>query len=345
MLFPPNITGIEIHFTPGASNTLFEVSLKGKYATVNAFVRCVAMGTSGCIYKPDPALWSAISIGNAGQGDVSLVVRGTDDTGTSVGDSSTFHMQFSKDNIDGALYYWTTSGKSAIMRWDFSGNTQAAQAYLTPANTNVTSCIGCHALAPNGDAMVVSANGQGDGRLLLWDIATNKARMPYPLTQRSQFESWNSDGTQFVGVYGDAQSTTRPRQGGAGRPDDLRWHDRHENLDHRPGGPPRRSPRLVEEHRRPEHHRVHLGRRHRRHQRSAPRHRRHRLRAVRRHRLGGAADAGPLAAGEEPLLPGHRARRQSGRLRRIDLQRDADGRAWLRTCPATPTPTPRRRCS
>jgi hypothetical protein len=215
VLFPPNITGIEVHFTPGANNTLFEVSLKGTYATVNAFVRCVAMGTSGCIYQPAPALWSAISTGNAGQGDVTLVVRGTDDTGTSVGDSSPFHMQFSKDNIDGALYYWTTTGKSAIMRWDFSGTTQAAQAYLTPANTGVTSCIGCHALSPNGDAMVVSANGQGDGRLLLWDIKTNKARQPYPLTQRSQFESWNSDGTQFVGVYGDAQSTTRPAKAGA----------------------------------------------------------------------------------------------------------------------------------
>jgi hypothetical protein len=214
VLFPPNITGIEIHFTPGASNTLFEVTLSGKYVTVNAFVRCVAMGTSGCIYKPDPALWSAISVGNAGQGPVSLVVRGTDDTGTSVGDSSSFHMQFSKDNIDGALYYWTTSGSSAIMRWDFSGNSNAAQAYLTPANTKVTSCIGCHALAPNGDAMVVSANGQGDGRLLLWDIAKNAARMPYPLAQRSQFESWNSDGTQFVGVYGDAQSTSRPAKAG-----------------------------------------------------------------------------------------------------------------------------------
>jgi hypothetical protein len=214
VLFPPNITGIEIHFTPGASNTLFEVTLSGKYVTVNAFVRCVAMGTSGCIYKPDPALWSAISVGNAGQGPVSLVVRGTDDAGTSVGDSSSFHMQFSKDNIDGALYYWTTSGSSAIMRWDFSGNSNAAQAYLTPANTKVTSCIGCHALAPNGDAMVVSANGQGDGRLLLWDIAKNAARMPYPLAQRSQFESWNSDGTQFVGVYGDAQSTSRPAKAG-----------------------------------------------------------------------------------------------------------------------------------
>jgi len=222
VLFPPNITGIEIHFTPGASNTLFEVSLTGKYTTVNAFVRCTAMGTSGCVYQPAPALWSAISNANAGQGDVSLVVRGTDDTGSSVGNSSPFHMQFSKDNIDGALYYWTTSGKSAIMRWDFSGSTQSAQAYLTPTNTNVTSCIGCHALAPDGSKMVVSANGQGDGRLLLWDIANNKALRPYPLSQRSQFESWNSDGTQFVGVYGDAQSTTRPGKAG---PADLMIFD------------------------------------------------------------------------------------------------------------------------
>ena len=222
VLFPPNITGIEIHFTPGANNTLFEVSLSGMYTTVNAFVRCTAMGTSGCVYQPAPALWSAISTANAGQGAVSLVVRGTDDTGTSVGDSTPFHMQFSKDNIDGALYYWTTTGASAIMRWDFSGNTQAAQAYLTPANTNVTSCIGCHALAPDGSKMVVSANGQGDGRLLLWDIANNKALQPYPLTQRSQFESWNSDGTQFVGVYGDNTSTTRYAKAG---PVDLMLFD------------------------------------------------------------------------------------------------------------------------
>ena len=215
VLFPPNITGIEIHFLPGStSNTLFEVSLSGPLTTVNAFVRCTApTGITGCIYLPDPSLWAAVAVGNAGQGTVSLVVRGTDDTGTSVGDSSSFNIQFSKDNIDGALYYWTTSGSSAIMRWDFSGTTQSAQAYLTPANTGVTSCIGCHALAPDGSKMVVSANGQGDGRLLLWDVANNKALQPYPLTQRSQFESWNSDGTQFVGVYGDKQGNNYAQKG------------------------------------------------------------------------------------------------------------------------------------
>ncbi|HVV49111.1 MAG TPA: hypothetical protein VHO06_05595, partial [Polyangia bacterium] len=218
VLFPPNITGIEIHFTPGSTaNTLFEVSLTGPLVTVNAFIRCTApTGINGCIYTPAPALWQAVAAGNAGQGMVALVVRGTDDTGTSVGDSGTFHMQFAQDNIDGALYYWTTSGASAIMRWDFSSSAtgQTAQPYLTPTNTDGKTCVGCHALAPDGSKLVASAGGQGDGRLLLWNVSTNLAMQAFPLTQRSQFESWNADGTQFVGVYGDKQSTTRYAQAG-----------------------------------------------------------------------------------------------------------------------------------
>ena len=89
------------------------------------------------------------------------------------------------------------------MRWDFGGSTTTAVSYLTPTNTGGT-CVGCHALAPNGDKLVASAGGQSDGRLLLWDITTNQALQPFPLAQKSQFESWNADGSQFVGVYGDA---------------------------------------------------------------------------------------------------------------------------------------------
>jgi hypothetical protein len=219
VLFPPNITGIEIHFTQGSSsNTLFEVTLAGTYVTVNAFTRCTAFSggvAPGCIYTPDPTLWSAVATGNAGQGQVQLKVRGTDDTGSSVGDSGTSQMQFARDNIDGALYYWTTSGKSAIMRWDFSGSTtlKAPQSYLTPTNTDGRTCVGCHALAPDGSALVASAGGQGDGRLLLWDIKNNKALIPFPLGTRSQFESWNADGSQFVGIYGDTQGSTRGKAG------------------------------------------------------------------------------------------------------------------------------------
>ncbi len=208
VLFPPNVTGIEVHFLPGAAaNTLFQVSFTGSLSTVNAFIRCTApAGITGCIYLPDPGLWSAVASGNAGLGPVKVSVRGTDDSGTGVGTSAELSMQFAKDPIQGALYYWTTSGKTAIMRWDFAGSTQSAQPYLTPTNTDGKTCVGCHALAPNGDRLVASAGGQNDGRLLLWDITQNVASQPFPLAQKSQFESWNADGTQFVGVYGDGTS-------------------------------------------------------------------------------------------------------------------------------------------
>jgi hypothetical protein len=205
VLFPPNVTGVEIHFMPGANNTLFEVNFQGPATTVTSFIRCTTpSGITGCIYLPDPSIWMSVAQGNAGAGTVTLTVRGTDDNGTSVGNSSTFHMSFARDGVQGALYYWTTSGKTAIMRWDFGGSTKTAVSYLTPANTDGSTCVGCHALAPNGDKLVASAGGQNDGRLLLWDIATNLAQQPFPLSQKSQFESWNADGSQFVGVYGDS---------------------------------------------------------------------------------------------------------------------------------------------
>jgi len=204
VLFPPNVSGIEIHFMPGAGNTLFEVNLIGPLSSVKSYIRCTApAGINGCIYLPDPGLWASVARSNAGQGSVQLFVRGTDDTGTSVGASQTFHMIFSQDDIMGALYYWTTSGKTAIMRWDFGGSTTTAVQYLTPTNTDGKTCVGCHALAPDGTKLVASAGGQNDGRLLLWDVSTNMPSQPFPLAQKSQFESWNKDGSKFVGMYGD----------------------------------------------------------------------------------------------------------------------------------------------
>jgi hypothetical protein len=205
VLFPPNVSGIEIHFLPGSGNTLFEVDFVGLISTVKSYIRCTTpAGITGCIYQPDPGLWASVAQSNAGQGQVQLFVRGTDDSGTSVGNSQTFKMQFTKDDIMGALYYWTTSGQTAIMRWDFGGTAKTASQYLTPAQTDGKTCVGCHALSPDGTKLVASVGGQNDGRVLLWNISTAMAQQPFPLTQRSQFESWNSDGSQFVGVYGDA---------------------------------------------------------------------------------------------------------------------------------------------
>jgi hypothetical protein len=204
VLFPPNVSGIEIHFLPGTGNTLFEVSVVGAISNITSYIRCTApAGITGCIYTPDSGLWASIARSNAGKTAATLTVRGTDDSGTSVGASQSIQIQFAKDAIMGGLYYWTTSSNGAIMRWDFAGTTTAATPYLTQANTDGRTCVGCHALSLDGTKLVASAGGQNQGHLLLWNVMTNVAAQPYPLTQKSQFESWNAAGTAFVGIYGD----------------------------------------------------------------------------------------------------------------------------------------------
>jgi hypothetical protein len=112
-------------------------------------------------------------------------------------------ITFSKDDLRGALYYWTTT-QSSIERWDFASTSQiAAVTVAGPADGDGKTCVGCHALSRDGKKMIATLGGQNDGRLLLWDVA-RKAALAKPFAlQRSQFESWNPDGSAFVGMYGD----------------------------------------------------------------------------------------------------------------------------------------------
>lgn len=203
VLFPPNVFGVEVHYRKGStSNTLFELHFKSMIGDFTVYTRCVALA-DGCLYAPSRQVWSYIAETNRGAGPLQLTVRGTDDNGTAVGKSATFTMQFSKDDVRGGLYYWTTSNGTGIMRWNF-GNTTAttAERFIGTQFTNGT-CVGCHALSRDGTKIVASAGGQNSGKVLLFDVANAKPLAGYPLAQLSQFESWDPTGKRFVGLYGD----------------------------------------------------------------------------------------------------------------------------------------------
>jgi len=212
VLFPPNVSGIEVHFRTGANNKLFQVSFVSGVSSIKSYVRCTKpadakLADNECIYQPDRGLWEGVAQTNAGQGPVALTVRGTDDQGSGVGASATFTLQFAKDPLKGALYYWTTSGsaasnvKGAILRWNFGDPSQTkAERYVGGEQGDGKTCIGCHALSHDGTKLVASAGGQSDARVLLFDLTTKTALAPFPLAERTQFESWNPDGTQYVGI-------------------------------------------------------------------------------------------------------------------------------------------------
>ncbi|MEJ7601401.1 MAG: hypothetical protein WKG01_26090 [Kofleriaceae bacterium] len=203
---PPNLGRLELHFRPGAGNTLFELAFTSPLVDIKVYLRCTQPLAGGCIYMPDPQLWSWLAETSRGDDAVAWSIRGTDDTGSGVGTSGDLSFAFAPDNVTGGIYYWTTTLK-AIMRFDFGSTTQTqAELFVSPSATGGT-CVGCHALSRDGTKLVAEAGGQNDGRVLLLDVATTTPMVPFGSTEKSNFESWSPDGSQFVGVYADEGAT------------------------------------------------------------------------------------------------------------------------------------------
>lgn len=200
VLLPPNLRKLEVHFRPGAGNTLFEISFVNELTEIKVYARCSVPLNGGCIYTPDPTVWNWIAETNRGGSELAVRVRGTDDAGTGVGTSSDIKLSFSVENIKGGIYYWKASGggESAVMRYDF-GNLQQtiAEKFVGPDKAG-GKCVGCHALSRDGTKLVASAGGWDVEDSLLVDVET-ATRVATPA--KTAFASWNPDGTKYVGVF------------------------------------------------------------------------------------------------------------------------------------------------
>jgi len=202
VLLPPNLRLLEVHFRPGANNTLFEISFANDLTDVKVYTRCVVPMNGGCIYTPDPTVWQWLAETNRGGDELTVRARGTDDAGSGVGTSSDIELAFSFENVKGGIYYWKASGgptsESAIMRFDF-GNVmqQQAERFVGPDQAS-GKCVGCHALSRDGKKMVAAAGGWDVEDSLLVDVGT-ATRSATPA--KAAFMSWSPDASQYVGVF------------------------------------------------------------------------------------------------------------------------------------------------
>ncbi|QRO00934.1 hypothetical protein JRI60_18810 [Archangium violaceum] len=211
VLLPPNIRGVELHFLPGTSNTLFELAFQNSLTDLKVHLRCAQPLNGGCVYRPDDTTWLWLSQTNRGGEPVTVSLRGTDDSGSQVGTAASLALSFSQDDLTGGLYYWTTSNGSAIMRFDFtSASGTSGEKFIGPEAAG-GKCLGCHALSRDGKKLVAETSGQNDGRLVLMDVGTKSLLVPFDQgsasPDKSIFESWNPDGSQYVGVYADSGAT------------------------------------------------------------------------------------------------------------------------------------------
>lgn len=202
VLLPPNLNKLELHFEPGNGNTVFEIAFSNAIIDLKLYLRCGPPVDNGCIYQPALQVWRWLAETNRGLGPVKMTVRGTDDNGTEVASSDPITLEFSQDDLRGAIYYWSTS-RRAILRWDFASTDQTQAELYFGGGTGTSTCVGCHALSRDGSKITVQERGQDSGDQYLLDVATRSQIVPFPAPAKAVFTSWNPDGTQYVGVYDD----------------------------------------------------------------------------------------------------------------------------------------------
>jgi hypothetical protein len=224
-MLPPNLKLLDIHWMPGPGNTLFQIMFASPTANITYLSRCGSIGglleAGGCGFQLDQTGYSYLSASNAGEGNVTVTIQGTDDNGTGVGTSAPIQIQFAQENVNGGVYYWDVTN-TRIMRFDFGGTVTTPEVFLAPGQYGTDgTCIGCHALSADGTKMAASAGGQNDGYLVYID---GVAAPTTPLTANEdrknpiQFASFDPLGDLFVAVYGD-------NNGPDAGPDNLYFHD------------------------------------------------------------------------------------------------------------------------
>jgi hypothetical protein len=200
VLVPPNLGKLEFHFAKGAGNTLWELSFTSPVTELKVYLSCPLELNGGCIYLPDPQLWSWLAENNRG-GSVTVTLRGSASGATSIGVSDPITVAFAYEAVNGGLYYWTTT-REAIMRFDFgSVAASSAQQFLFTNNSKASIF---ESWSPDGANFVgvFADNGSTDFRLKLFDGNNGAYLSSIPGTGEqahpADHPDWSPDGTQIA---------------------------------------------------------------------------------------------------------------------------------------------------
>jgi hypothetical protein len=233
VLLPPNTNVVEVHFLPGAGNSLYEISFKNAVTDVRVYTRCTGSTPAeglpyggGCIFELSQTEWDYIAFTNREGLPVTVKVRALGCDGTNAASSATRSISFARDDLLGVLYYWasmrtgTNTNSGGVYRYDFGVRGQSAEAVLTPTtppNTNGL-CIGCHSVSRDGRQMIFDFDDNDDddeygdvwtdimdlvSRAVVTPIVKN-SNNPFP----PGFHTWNRSTTQFLLSDGPGDTAT-----------------------------------------------------------------------------------------------------------------------------------------
>lgn len=196
VLMPPNINTLDVQFTKGSGNDLFEVRFESSTVNVRFYTKCSAVG-AGCSLKLDMASFAPMAGKAAGQDPIMITVRGTDlASHQSIGQSEPVALGIAETMMLGGIYYWDASGK--VIRYDFGKPSAPAENYLmgTPIN-----CVGCHSLSSKGHFIAVGRGMPSPSVLEVRDVSTKNMyfKMPGPTAAAgSNFQAFSPDESEII---------------------------------------------------------------------------------------------------------------------------------------------------
>lgn len=161
--FPQNVYRV-LHQWNGQAMPLFQLEftsalLKASVYTDGAHATCAAAQTGGSCWESDETSWTALAASNAGQA-VTLKIRSIDPAApTTIYESKPYTFHFSKKDVPGAIYYWSTT--VAGVRRGAMGD-KAPSNFLTPGEA-AGKCVACHTVSKNGKLLAADIGGENLG--------------------------------------------------------------------------------------------------------------------------------------------------------------------------------------
>ena len=188
VLVPPNLRQMEVQWTKGAGNGLFEVSFTGALCDVKVY-------TTAASFNLSSALWRAVAW-TSREEEVKVRVRGTaagGGAGKGVGSSKAVSLRFGKMDVRGGIYFWVVSDKDGeIHRYDFTKAQAKTEIFMGPKQGQ--GCVGCHSLSRNGKRIAFTMGESGTAAV--FDVANRKSVISAKFA--ANFYAFSPDGKQIV---------------------------------------------------------------------------------------------------------------------------------------------------
>ncbi|HZS35372.1 MAG TPA: hypothetical protein VFF06_01020 [Polyangia bacterium] len=237
VLLPPNMETIDVQYTQGTGDTMFELDFSNPATDVQVQAKCVPVsdtrGTAvpnGCSFPLDAATWDFIAKSNKAGDPVTLTIRATTDGTCASPSSNNVKVSFGQDDVVGGIYYWkstvTAQGTGGEI-WRKSFGDTMPEELISPSSGSGFSatCYGCHFLSRDGLRMTISADDSDsddeyeDVSMGLVDVAQKKfiTMISYASGQAAGFQTFSPDHSLYLASNGNGDgSRTAGGFGGAG---------------------------------------------------------------------------------------------------------------------------------